>query len=147
MVVEAHEGPDVPEEAVSNIDTVNAIYAAFGRGDVPAILSHLADEVAWEDGAVDHGVPWLRPGTGKAHVEAFFGIAGGSFDFKRFEVSHVLDGGDVVVALLQVEAMIRDTGKGIDNLEVHVWRFGPDGKVAAFNHVVDTHQHVLAASS
>jgi ketosteroid isomerase-like protein len=80
-------------------------------------------------------------------VQAFFGIAGRSFDFKRFEVERVLDGGDMVVAVLQVAAVIRDTGKGFDNLEVHIWRFGPDGKVASFNHVVDSHQHVLAAQA
>ena len=35
---------------MSNLATVQAIYAAFGRGDVPAILSHLTDGVAWEHG-------------------------------------------------------------------------------------------------
>lgn len=30
------------------IETVQQIYAAFGRGDVPFILSQLADDVEWE---------------------------------------------------------------------------------------------------
>ena len=33
----------------SRAATVAEIYAAFGRGDVPAILDQLADDVAWED--------------------------------------------------------------------------------------------------
>ena len=32
-----------------NVTTVNKIYEAFGRGDVPSILSCLADDVAWDD--------------------------------------------------------------------------------------------------
>jgi hypothetical protein len=28
--------------------TIAAIYEAFGRGDVPAILDHLADDVTWD---------------------------------------------------------------------------------------------------
>jgi ketosteroid isomerase-like protein len=131
---------------MSNLDTVNDIYAAFGQGDVPTILDHLADDVDWEDGARDHGVPWLRPGTGKAHVEAFFVCAAQSLDFKAFEVERVLDGGDMVVAVLHVAAVGRSSGHGLDNLEVHVWRFGPDGKVRSFNHVVDTVQHVEVAA-
>ena len=37
------------------------------------------------------------------------------------------------------------TGRRVDNNnEVHLWRFGSDGEVVAFNHIVDTHHHVLA---
>ena len=44
----------------SNIQTVQSIYAAFGRGDIPAILSDLAVGVEWEYGILDAGVPWLQ---------------------------------------------------------------------------------------
>ena len=39
--------------------TVEAIYAAFGRGDIPGILAALREDVEWEDDAVDQGIPWL----------------------------------------------------------------------------------------
>ena len=32
----------------STAETVAGIYEAFGRGDIPAILATLADDVAWE---------------------------------------------------------------------------------------------------
>ena len=35
---------------MSNVHTVQEIYAAFGRGDVPAILSRLSESVEWEYG-------------------------------------------------------------------------------------------------
>ncbi|HXK34834.1 MAG TPA: hypothetical protein VNM91_12570 [Dehalococcoidia bacterium] len=49
---------------MSNIETARAIYAAFGAGDVPAILEHLADDVAREYGQGETDVPWLQPRQG-----------------------------------------------------------------------------------
>jgi ketosteroid isomerase-like protein len=129
---------------MSNVETVQAIYEAFGRGDIPFILEQLADDVRWEDGAAaDHGVPWLKPGVGRDHVAGFFGELG-AIEFRGFDVTNVMGDGDVVMALIDLKATYNPTGKAFDGLEVHVWRFGPDGKVASFNHVVDTHQMVLA---
>lgn len=36
------------DNTASNIQTVQEIYAAFGRGDIPAIPGHLAENVIWE---------------------------------------------------------------------------------------------------
>jgi ketosteroid isomerase-like protein len=33
---------------VSNLATVQSIYEAFGKGDIPAILEVLADDIEWE---------------------------------------------------------------------------------------------------
>ncbi len=33
---------------MSNEQTVQDLYAAFGRGDLPAILDKLSDDVVWE---------------------------------------------------------------------------------------------------
>ena len=46
-------------EPVSNIETVKAIYEAFGRGDVNAILDKLDDGVEWETTVPLSDVPWL----------------------------------------------------------------------------------------
>ena len=43
----------------SHVVTVSKIYQAFGRGDVPFILSCLADDVAWDD-RQSHGIPLLE---------------------------------------------------------------------------------------
>jgi ketosteroid isomerase-like protein len=37
--------------------TVQEIYEAFGRGDVPAILDRLTDDIAWDLDAPGYGVP------------------------------------------------------------------------------------------
>src|SRR4051794_17211919 len=62
----------------NNAATVAGIYAAFGRGDVPAIVGRLAEDVAWDDWADNFaqraGVPDLVPRRGPAEVEAFFAV-------------------------------------------------------------------------
>ena len=34
-----------------NLTTVTAIYEAFGKGDIPTILEHMAPDVQWESWA------------------------------------------------------------------------------------------------
>ncbi len=129
---------------MSNLQTVQAIYAAFGQGDIPTILTHLADDIRWEDGAPDHGIPWLKPGIGHGAVLGFFQVIAG-WKFERFEIQSVVDGGAAVIGLLSVAA--RTPGGSVDNLEVHIWRFNEQGKVCSFNHVLDTVQHLRVAQA
>ena len=69
--------------------TVEAIYAAFGRGDIPGILGALREDVEWEHDATDHGIPWLAPRQGRAQVMAFF-EALRAVDIRRFEPKRIL---------------------------------------------------------
>jgi ketosteroid isomerase-like protein len=124
--------------------TVEAIYAAFGRGDIRTILDALRDDVEWEHDAVDHGIPWLTPRQGKIRVGGFF-EALRALDIRRFEPKRMLADGDMVVAIIHLEATVRATGRSFSDLELHLWTFDAQGKVARFRHVVDTHQHWVAA--
>lgn len=132
---------------MSRLAVIEAVYAAFGRADVGAILEVLADDVEWEHDSVDHGVPWLAPGRGKEHVLKFFGVIGREFEIRRFEVCNLLERGDQVVAIIQIETVIRSTQKSLKDYELHVWTFGAGDKVARFRHVVDTLQHRQASQS
>ncbi|WP_295637913.1 nuclear transport factor 2 family protein [uncultured Methylibium sp.] len=129
---------------MSNIQRVLTIYEAFGRGDVPTILSHLADDVEWEHGAADVGIPWLKPRQGRAEVPAFF-EAMGALEIRSFQPKTLLERDNVVVAIIGLEFVVKATAHTVkEDDEVHIWRFGDDGKVASFCHKVDTHQHWLA---
>ena len=63
---------ETKEQRVRNTDTVRAIYDAFGRGDVPAILDRLDDAVEWETQAPVPGVPWLQSRRRKSSIAGFF---------------------------------------------------------------------------
>ncbi|HXG58001.1 MAG TPA: nuclear transport factor 2 family protein [Thermoanaerobaculia bacterium] len=129
---------------MSHIDTVREIYAAFGRGDVPAILERLGDDVEWEYGATPTDVPWLQPRRGRAGAAAFFQSLA-AIDIETFVLKAIMGDGDTVVGLVDLQATVRSSGKKLrEEDEVHLWHFGPDGKVSRFRHRVDTYQHVQA---
>jgi ketosteroid isomerase-like protein len=129
-----------------NVETVEAIYAAFGRGDIPAILERLAPDVAWEEGGVDHGVPWLVPRQGRKGAAAFFETLAG-IDIEDFRVFQITSGGPYVVALVSIDFEVKATGRRVrDTCEAHVWRFDDAGRVVSMRHAADTHQHKLAAA-
>jgi ketosteroid isomerase-like protein len=133
----------MPEDHVA---TVRSFYEAFGRGDVGPIIDAADDDVVWEAGAVDHGVPLLTPGRGKAHVANFFAQLG-ELEFKRFEPLVIFGSGDHVMAVCAVEFLVPATGRSVrEEGEGHLWTFGPDGKVVAFRHYSDTLQHHQAWS-
>ncbi|HVL56467.1 MAG TPA: nuclear transport factor 2 family protein [Burkholderiaceae bacterium] len=129
-----------------NIETVRGIYAAFGRGDVAAILAPIADDVDWEFGYPHNDdIPWLKSGKGKRQAASFFETLRG-FEFHRFDVVAVAGAGEHVISLVALEATWKPTGRRlIEPCEAHVWRFDPSGRVVAMRHAADTRQHARIA--
>jgi ketosteroid isomerase-like protein len=75
----ARTEPDAtPDAPTSPQEIVGAIYEAFGRGDVPAVLEHLAPDVAWDIWPDNFGqradLPHLRPRRGREEVGEFFAV-------------------------------------------------------------------------
>ena len=129
---------------MSNLETVQSIYAAFGRGDVPAILEVMSDDVVWEYGAADNGVPWLAPRRGKKGVGEFFQSLA-AMEITKFEVHDIVGDGPVVVALIGIDFTVKATGKKVsEGDEAHVWRFDDRGRVVRFRHAADTFAHARA---
>ena len=129
---------------MSNLKQVQDMYTAFGRGDVPAILAKLSDDVIWEYGPNTTDVPWLQPRRGRAGAASFF-EALGALDFHKFQPTNFFESGKVVVALFDIDTTIKATGRRvIEQDEVHIWHFDDTGRVARFRHRADTHQHWLA---
>jgi uncharacterized protein len=127
------------------IETVQHLYAAFGRGDVPAILACLAEDVQWEHDTFPNPVPWLQPLKGREQVPRFFEALAGHIDFSRFEPKTILAQGDTVVSLIDLEATVRRTGKRVVEIdEIHIWRFNAQGQVTRFRHRCDTWQQAMA---
>jgi ketosteroid isomerase-like protein len=132
----------------SNTDTVTAIYAAFGRGDVAFILDLMSDDVQWDHGIRDTGLTYLRPGTGKQAVAGFFTELGSQLEFTTFEPQTPCSGGDTVMVAVHEAARNITTGSEIPgDVFVHIWTFGPDGKVTSFRHVGDWSTHEAAAQA
>lgn len=134
---------------MSDLQVVQDIYAAFGRGDIPAILEKLADDVDWDYAyrAAPNPVPWLQPQRGKAGVAGFFQSVQANLEIHRFAVNALAEGPGVVVALFDIEATVKPTGKRIvEQDEAHIWHFNEAGQVVRFRHCADTYQQVLAST-
>jgi ketosteroid isomerase-like protein len=115
------------------------MYEAFGRADIPSILAALAEDVDWEYGEASTDVPWLQPRRGRTAVAGFF-EALGALDFHSFQPRVLLESGPIVVALIDLDATVRATGRKVVELdEVHIWHFDAAGRVARFRHRADTH--------
>lgn len=126
---------------MNHLETVHAIYAAFGRGDVQDILSRLADDVEWDYDVSRNDIPWLQPRRGPHEVLGFFQTLE-ALEFERFEPHTLLANDDVVVALIRVGLRVKATGRRItEEDETHVWRFDAEGRVGAFTHKIDTLAH------
>ena len=129
--------------------TVADIYEAFERCDIPAVLDHLAEDVAWEHWAAwtphEAGVPWLLPRTGKAGALEFFQVIG-TWTITDFQVLDLLAGGRQVSAQIEIEVHLPG-GWAFRDQEMHLWTFDAAGKVSGFRHYVDTAKHIAAAQA
>ena len=131
---------------MGNIDTVKQIYEAFGRGDIPAIVDKLDQNVEWDVEIPTPGVRWLQPRRGAASVPAFFeSLAPRSF--QRFEPHTFFAEGNKVFVLIAMDATHVATGKQYRfPYEGHLWFFDDAGKVVKYQHVTDTALHQRAAN-
>lgn len=124
---------------MSAVETVQDIYAAFGRGDVPAILARLADDVQWEYATAANPIPWLQPLTGRDQVPRFFEALASHVEITRFEVAKIFGDASTVVDLVHLEYTARATGRKVQETdEVHIWHFNAAGQVQRFRHRADT---------
>jgi ketosteroid isomerase-like protein len=131
----------------TNLETVKALYAAFGRGDIPAILDMMSEDVQWEPWADSYGqragVPWYEARTGREGVMEFFNIVG-TFDIAEFTVLDIMASENQVAAEIVIEAATPGGGRYRDE-EMHLWSFDADGKISRMRHYTDTAKHIAAA--
>lgn len=116
-----------------NVDTIRGIYDAFARGDIPAIIDQLADDVAWHS---PETLPWGGDERGHEGVLAFFGRLGGAVDELVPDVRTFIDGGDHVTVLGTHHGRAKG-GAPFEAEWAMVWRLR-DGKVVEFRDYVDT---------
>lgn len=132
----------------NQVAAVAAIYEAFARGDVPAIIDRLADDVSWDaDWADNHAqhtrVDHFVPRRGHAGVREFFTLLAG-YKIHDFAVLDLLAGTDRVAAVVTIDAEMPNGGRYRDE-EMHLWSFAPDGRIRALRHYIDTAKHLAAS--
>jgi hypothetical protein len=128
-----------------NLDVVKGIYAAFSKGDVPAVLGAFDPQIKWLE--AEHFLladqnPYVGP----------MAVAGGVFQrlverIDNFGVypEHYHEAGDAVVVEGHYKGTMKATGVAVNAQVAHVWRL-KDGKVTGFQQYTDTKQWDDAAT-
>ena len=118
-----------------SLDVVRGVYEAFGRGDVPAVLGAMADDIEWH---VAEGMPYggVYHG-GEAVAQNVFGPI--TQDIPDFAVKpeEFIASGDAVAAVVRYTGTGKATGKQLNLPVVHVWDVR-NGKIAQFRQFIDT---------
>jgi uncharacterized protein len=118
------------------IETVQAAYEAFGRGDVPALLAQLTDDVEWTfDGST--GDAYMRTARGKDDVVRWLGQVAAVDGIQAFEPRQMLAGPEHVTVIGWERTQALPAGGVFETHWVHVWQLqGP--KIARFFGMFDT---------
>ena len=132
---------------MSHTQTVQDLYAAFGRGDVAAILNLVTDDVDWNnDRVASRECPWNGNFSGKARVPDFF-KAVDELDITVFEPRIFTESGNHVSVMLRIESRVKKNGRALQNDSIHFWTFNDAGKVSAYRHFNDTAAELAAWSA
>jgi ketosteroid isomerase-like protein len=118
-----------------SVEVVKGLYAAFGKGDVPAVLGAMAADIEWCEaegmpyGGVYHG--------GEEVAQNVFGPL--LEDIPNFAVTpeQFFASEDAVAVVARYTGSGKATGKELDLPVVHVWDVR-SGKIARFRQFVDT---------
>ena len=122
-----------------NIDTVKAIYEAFGQGDAATILEKVTDNVDWSAEAASDAAPWWGQRSGKDEVAKFFEDIAGAVDVQEFTPLSFAANDTEVMTLIRFRVTAKATGKEAAMNLHHYFRF-EDGKVAQYRGTEDTQQ-------
>lgn len=116
-------------------ETMRGAYAAFARGDVPAVLGIMEPDIKWIEA---EGGPYGGVFTGPDGVlQNVFMKLGTEWDGFAATPHEYIAHDNTVVVLGEYSGAFRRTGKSLRVPFAHVWRFR-DGKVAAFQQHTDT---------
>ena len=118
------------------IQAIKDVYAAFGRGDVAAILSKLTPDVSWEvEAPAEISFAGIRRGP-EAVKEFFQAIANDHAD-PKLEVTEYFSSADSVATFGRYKCTLKKTGKHVETPGAHLFKFR-DGKITRFVDHINT---------
>jgi ketosteroid isomerase-like protein len=125
---------------MSNVSVVRDVYAAFGRGDVPAVLGAFDAKIEWRQAEGNpyepSGKAWVGP---SAVLQNLFMRLGAEWDGFTVHPKVFHDAGNAVVVEGRYTGTYKSSGKALDCQFCHVWKIR-DGKITSFQQYVDTAQ-------
>jgi uncharacterized protein len=102
----------------SAADVVQGIYEAFGRGDIPAILAALDENIEWR---VPENLPHGGDCRGRDGVGRFFQGIGENWDGLVVDIEDTVSGSERVVVLASIHGKLRAAGEETGYTAAHAW--------------------------
>jgi uncharacterized protein len=125
---------------MSNVQLMQDLYDAFGRGDVATVLGAMDPGMQWREAEGNpyqpSGSPWVGP---DAVLQNLFIKLGTEWDGFTVHPKQFHDAGPTVVVEGRYTGTYKQTGRKLDAQVCHVWHI-TDGKVTSFQQFVDTGQ-------
>jgi uncharacterized protein len=117
--------------ADGNLELIQSGYEAFGRGDIPAVLEIMSDDVDWN---VTEVLPQGGHASGREEVAGFFQRLGGIWEGLSLDIEDFVASGDRVCVIGRASGAVdgNQTGYGF----VHAWTVR-DGAAVRFDEYVD----------
>jgi ketosteroid isomerase-like protein len=125
-----------------NIHLIQSLYAAFGRGDLPFILSKLTDDVSWEFEATPE-LTWSGVGQGHQQALHFFTNLAAEHENPVLDMPEFLANDDTVASFGRYQSTERGTGVRVDTPVAHYWKIR-DGKVCRYVNIINSAAYLKA---
>jgi uncharacterized protein len=126
-----------------NVQVAQQAFEAFGRGDIPALLGLVSDDVVWDTMGPANVIPWASRRQGPEQVGQFFSDLTGAVEFQQLQPREFIAQGDRVVVLGHSDYTVRANGRPLEQDWVMVLKLR-DGKVAEYQYFEDTAATVAA---
>lgn len=122
-----------------NVEMLKQAYEAFGRGDIPGVMSVFADDIEWH---VPAALPQGMDAHGKDEVAPFFQKLADTWEGFGIEIEDFVGSGDRVCVIGTGSGKLdgRDASYGF----VHAWTVR-DGACTKFAEYADPSPEVLSS--
>ncbi len=125
----------------ANLAAIRALYHAYRRGDLEAILATLTDDVDWaSEGAV---APWHGQRTGREEVARFFGEIAATIQIFEFTPLAIAATHDGVFAVIRTRFRALATRREAA-MNLHLYFGLREGKIEFYRGSEDTAQTAFA---
>ena len=117
--------------ADGSVELIQSAYEAFGRGDIPAVLDIMADDVEW---SVPEVLPHGGRYSGKQEVMGFFEKLGSLWEGFDLDIEDFVASGDRVCVIGRASGAVDGNQTGFGFVHAYTVR---DGAVVKFDEYAD----------
>ena len=129
-----------------NLAVVQQVYGALGKGDIPTVLSYLAEDIEWSMPHPREIVPYGGKWQGRQEVAKFFSTMHDYAEFKQVQLQEYVAQNDKVIVLGHIKVMAKPSDRQYENDLVAVWTV-QNGKVKQMRDFMDTVPAIEAFSN